>query len=712
MKVALAALGSGVVLPSPLPAQVPPASRPIGPLTGVRPLGPSQADYAAIVKDGAALVALGKALFWDVQVGGANNQACASCHFHAGADARTVNQLSPGLNVQPGGDLAFGDASGKTGDGGAAGPNYALAPGDFPFHRLADATDRESAVLFDSNDVVSSQGSFQGGPVTLNENNPVGQRVRCRSTPGAPFAITVNGTVLNTRNVEPRNTPTSVNTVFMHRNFWDGRANNVFNGVNPFGRRATAADPAARVFTTAGTTVTPRALALENMSAASQAVGPVLSSFEMTCQGKAFADIGRRLMQQRALQTQAVAADDGVFSKTPTGSIVAGAKGLTLTYLQMVQAAFQPAYWQNDTFYAVDKASGKVSPSNGATGGYKVVELNFSLFFGLAIDAYERTLISDQSDFDRGALSADAQAGKVLFTGKAKCAACHDGPLFSAATTYQGDGSFLPVERMVMGDGGVALYDNGFYNIGVRPTFEDIGLGNTDPYGNPLSFTRQFIADPRTTNIGVDKFSLDPCKFQVPFDAANCSAIPTAQMQSQRVAVDGAFKTPSLRNVALTAPYFHNGGQKSLAEVVAFYNRGGDRRSVSGGDTTGTGPLGRPVVTPSNAPVAPGMGGSNADPDVTTLGLSAGQQAQIVAFLQSLTDRRVACHMAPFDHPALTFANGHVPQDKDKDGNADDVPYALRAVGAGGYAKCDDAAFQRLNSGDLFTSSAAFDALK
>jgi cytochrome c peroxidase len=42
------------------------------------------------------------------------------------------------------------------------------------------------------------------------------------------------------------------------------------------------------------------------------------------------------------------------------------------------------------------------------------------------------------------------------------------------------------------------------------------------------------------------------------------------------VAVDGAHKTPGLRNVELTAPFFQNGGTLSLAEVVDFYNRGGD----------------------------------------------------------------------------------------------------------------------------------------
>ena len=63
------------------------------------------------------LLTLGKALFWDLQAGGHGHQACASCHFHAGADTRTVNQLDPGLNVQPTADNSFGDAFGPTGSG-------------------------------------------------------------------------------------------------------------------------------------------------------------------------------------------------------------------------------------------------------------------------------------------------------------------------------------------------------------------------------------------------------------------------------------------------------------------------------------------------------------------------------------------------------------------------------------------------------------------
>ena len=47
-----------------------------------------------------------------------------------------------------------------------------------------------------------------------------------------------------------------------------------------------------------------------------------------------------------------------------------------------------------------------------------------------------------------------------------------------------------PLERMIMGNGAPAVYDNGFYNISVRQTSEDIGLGGTDPFGKPLSMTR------------------------------------------------------------------------------------------------------------------------------------------------------------------------------------------------------------------------------
>ena len=687
------------------------APRPIRPLTNLHPLAPPAAAYNAIVKNTAVLVTLGKALFWDTQVGNGNHQACASCHFHAGADPRTVNQLSPGVNMQPTGDTTFGNAAGKTGSGAMAGPNYTLAPGDYPFHKLADITNRESPVLFDTNDATTSQGAFQGNLVTSADNNVAGKLLTCASAPGAPFAIMVNGIAINTRKDEPRNTPTNINAVYNFRNFWDGRANNTFNGVNPFGRRAILADPTARVFTTNGTAATPQALELPNMSGASQAVGPALSVFEMTCANESFSALGRSLMGHLPLQTQPISPTDSVFAKMPLGAIATGGKGLTVTYRQLVRAAFQPAYWQDTHFYAVDPTTGKVSQVADGTKGYLVDELNFSMFFGMAVDAYERTLISDKSPFDTNTMSGAAQAGMNLFVNNAGCVACHDGPLFSKAASFQEDTPFETIERMPLAESTTSLYDNGFYNIGVRPAFEDRGVGSVDAYNNPLSFTRQFVLAPGTTNVGLDLFTVFPCRFIVIFNPSSCSSVPPAtQTQNQRIAVDGSFKAPSLRNVALTPPYFHNGGQRSLTDVLAFYNRGGDRRSLpNGGDTTGTGPLGRPV--PTSTPITPNMGGSNADLDFQPLGLSTLQQAYIVEFLKALTDPRVACHQAPFDHPGLTVSNGHLAQDSNHDGNADDIPYVVREVGAGGYDHCS-VLYDRLNSGDLFTSSPAFDSLR
>ncbi len=86
--------------------------------------------------------------------------------------------------------------------------------------------------------------------------------------------------------------------------------------------------------------------------------------------------------------------------------------------------------------------------------------------------------------------------------------------------------------------------------------------------------------------------------------------------------------------MALTAPYFHNGGQATLAQVVEFYDRGGD-------------------FLVENA--------VSADPLVRPLGLTADERSDLVAFLESLTDDRTRYERAPFDHPSLSFPNGGTP---------------------------------------------------
>lgn len=70
-----------------------PAPRPMASLKNVQVPLPSNLDD--FVKDREAAIMLGKALFWDMQVGSDGKTACASCHWHAGADVRFVNTLAP-----------------------------------------------------------------------------------------------------------------------------------------------------------------------------------------------------------------------------------------------------------------------------------------------------------------------------------------------------------------------------------------------------------------------------------------------------------------------------------------------------------------------------------------------------------------------------------------------------------------------------------------
>ena len=89
---------------------------------------PGPSNLVDFVRDPAMAIALGKALFWDMQVGSDGVQACASCHFRAGADPRSRNQVSPGLKHMPEPDLTYTTGSG---------PNHQLTASDFPLSRLA-----------------------------------------------------------------------------------------------------------------------------------------------------------------------------------------------------------------------------------------------------------------------------------------------------------------------------------------------------------------------------------------------------------------------------------------------------------------------------------------------------------------------------------------------------------------------------------------------
>ncbi len=606
---------------------------------------PPVPDLNAFIRDKKSAIELGKALFWEANVGSDGN-ACASCHFAAGADNRMKNQLGPGLragdhtysrnfqaaesailtNKNSKGEKEEGHTFKSTASGGG-GANYTLVADDFPFRRLANPLDRNSTMLFDSDDVVSSQGTFAGDLLSVASNGTE----NCKNRPLDEFSV---GGLL-VRKVAPRNAPTVINAVFNHRNFWDGRANNVFNGNNPFGDR----DPDARVLDMLSDgSVVPVRMALSNASLASQAVGPALSDFEMSCSGKSFKTLGRKVLAMRALANQSVHAQDSVLAALVSST----GKGLKDTYADMVKRAFHPRWWAGTGSYA----------------GYTQMESNFAMIWGIAIMMYEATLISDEAPIDKflgwpgqagdlKALSVQEQRGLGIFRDKGACASCHKGAEFtSAATGLQPNRDTNLTEQMFVGLGQIGLYDNGYYNIGVRPSQEDVGVGDIDPWGNSLSFTRQFLGMV-SGKPAPDAFQVRPCLFSILSDARECWTAPSPELT--RTGVDGAFKTPTLRNVSLTKPYFHNGSRISLEQVVEFYNRGGDRRGPDGNDSSGF-----------SGPNASGGGTSNAHPSIRSLGLTEQEQKDLVAFLRNgLTDRRVACQQAPFDHPALRLTNGH-----------------------------------------------------
>jgi hypothetical protein len=201
-----------------------------------------------------------------------------------------------------------------------------------------------------------------------------------------------------------------------------------------------------------------------------------------------------------------------------------------VSYDALIRVAFQPAYWSSP---AVVDSDGRVIADAGQPsrpGEFTQMAYNFGLFFGIAVQAYEATLVSDDTPADRflagdaTALTTVQQQGLNEFrNGGSQCTQCHQGPELSAAgisTAATGN----PADPRALG----------LFRIGVSAIEDDPGAAGVDAFGSPL-----FPAAPggRAT---------------------------------------GAFKAPDLRNVELTGPYFHTGGAATLEQVLEFYARNGD----------------------------------------------------------------------------------------------------------------------------------------
>jgi len=804
--------------------------RPLAPLSSV-PV-PPVFGMEGILADRAAAIQLGKALFWDMQAGSDDIQACASCHFNAGADSRVNNEVNPG---QAGGDNSF--QIGPT-VAGTQGPNHHYSAGsatagfggyhdgDFPFHKVSNPDDRFT-LISDVNDVSGSQGvfattigkivvgtvgtdgqvqnnngvkdvllgpdqddgiGFTYGPGVNSIHRPpaianVGTKVvsvtrkitpaqlQVGTAPGNLSSVEVDNTVadpvfsypdpsdaskrINTRKTTGRNTPSAVDAVFNNRNFWDGRAQNVCNGMNPFGAR----DKSGQLLVVDGEGKLAVAhVGMQNSALCSQSLGPILSSTEMSADGRDFRQVGKKLLARQPLAKQVVDPTDSVL-----GAVSSSPKnGLNVAYADLIKKAFLPEWWQfnlhicfaaDGSTSTVDPASGQTCPAN--TSEYSQMENNFSLFWGVAVQMYESTLVADQTPFDKymeqqityslqgdghtqqfsiqlqpnvtpytvSVIALDPLAdftdqdmayafdygdgrvmgvgldsgtidystgklnllfgmpptttfpikisysvgqtpmttgqlrGLLVFQTKGRCVNCHGGPELSNASV--GTVSTVgPSERMVMADMQVRVYDTGYYHIGVRPTAEDGGLAGADPVASaPLSqseYLRQRVCNDPSQAIMIPGRPSD-----------GISMAPLSCNDS--IARGGFFKAPQLRNVALTAPYFHNGSQLTLEQVVEFYNRGGDFNTF-------------------------GEEHQYMDADIDVIGLTLQDKTDLVDFLRTgLTDPRTVSQAAPFDHPQLFTPNGEaqdasypVVSDPNHPGQAKDNFMEVPATGANG----------------------------
>ena len=248
----------------------------------------------------------------------------------------------------------------------------------------------------------------------------------------------------------------------------------------------------------------------ENAALESQAVGPIVNDVEMAHFGERWSDVVARLQRSKPL---------ALASNIPTAL----------------------ATWLGQDSYPAlfRKAFGTTAITASR--------------IAMAIATYERTLLSNQSPFDRRSLNRQQQRGQQLFNSRrTRCASCHSGPLQT---------------------------DNRYHYTGVTPQSEDVGR---------MAVTRR----------NEDR---------------------------------GRQRTPQLRNVALRAPYFHNGSARTLSEVVDFYDRGGDFTA------------------------------RNKDRRIQRLRLNGQERADLVAFLEALTDPRVASASAPFDEPTLWSRSTRAP---------------------------------------------------
>jgi len=198
-----------------------------------------------------------------------------------------------------------------------------------------------------------------------------------------------------------------------------------------------------------------------------------------------------------------------------------------------------------------------------------------------AIASFERSLVSGGSPFDRYYFNGEKNAmteaqirGFNLFIGEGRCVSCH---------TIEQDRALFT--------------DSRFHNIGIginaiQSDIPRLAIAFLESKAKGGEVDQMVLSDKKSSELG---------RFAV----------------TDRLSEMGAFKTPTLRNIELTAPYMHDGSLKTLKEVVVHYNNGG--------------------VTPKDAKVNDFLSGG-----IRPLKLTDAQVEDLTAFLKALTSPRFA----------------------------------------------------------------------
>ena len=227
-----------------------------------------------------------------------------------------------------------------------------------------------------------------------------------------------------------------------------------------------------------------------------------------------------------------------------------------------------------------------------------------------AIAAFQETVVTGRTPFDdfrdallRGDARAmarypeSAQRGLKIFIGRGDCSVCHFGPRFTNGEFADiGIPYFAAPGRVDPGrHAGIRHVKASPYNLESR--------WNDDESRADAGSARR---GPKSQAWRHDRYG------RWNDDASRASAVPTRHLRLEHRHW-GEFKVPSLRNVALTAPYMHAGSHATLAEVVQHYSELNEERLHADGER---------ILKP--------------------LRLSAQESADLVAFLESLSERKAA----------------------------------------------------------------------